>query len=133
MPPRRGTTRGMIRRTSRRAFTGLGRTRRRGGAALSKSKEATSRALSRARRLAKELKDPMEAAKNGGMVLAGSAMSGFGSGKKWIPATIMDIDSDPIIGVALGAAGFAMKRKELVYLGTGFLAPYVERYARENF
>jgi len=123
----------MIRRTSRRAFTGITRSRRRGGAALNKSKAAASRALSRARKLSQELKDPMSAAKNSGMVLAGSAASGIAAGKGWIPDTIMDIDSDPIIGVALGAAGFAMKRKELIYLGTGFLAPYVADYARTNF
>jgi len=72
----------------------------------------------------------MEAAKSSGMVLAGAAASGYGGAKGWIPDTIMDIDSDPIVGIALAAAGFAMKRKELVYLGTGFLAPYVADYTR---
>jgi hypothetical protein len=60
--------------------------------------------------------------------LAGSALSGYGAAKEWIPAKIMDVDSDVILGVALAAAGFAMKRKELVYLGTGFLAPYVTEF-----
>ena len=122
------TKRGMVRRTARRAYSFGGTVRRRGGAALAKSKEATSKALTRARKATKELKDPMEATKNSGLVLAGSAISGYGSAKEWIPAKIMDIDSDVILGIALAAAGFAIKRKELVYLGTGFLAPYVTEY-----
>lgn len=124
------TRRGMVRRTARRAYEGLGRARRRSSPALAKAKEAALRAGKRARKYAAEAKDPMEAAKSSGMVLAGAAASGYGSAKGWIPDTIMDIDSDPILGIALGAAGFALKRKELVYLGTGFLAPYVANYAR---
>lgn len=124
------TRRGMVRRTSRRAFQGLGRARRSASPALAKAKEAALRAGKRARKYAAEAKDPMEAAKSSGMVLAGAAASGYGSAKGWIPDTIMDIDSDPIVGIALAAAGFAMKRKELVYLGTGFLAPYVADYTR---
>lgn len=132
MPPR-STRYGMVRRTARRAYEFGGRTRRRSSGALAKSKEATSKALSRARKLRAELKDPMEATKNCGFVLAGSAASGFGAAKEWIPADIMNIDSDAVIGIALGAAGFATKRKELVYLGTGFLAPYVAHYTATEF
>ena len=115
----------MVRRTARRAYEGLGRARRRSSPALAKAKEAALRAGKRARKYAAEAKDPMEAAKSSGMVLAGAAASGYGSAKGWIPATIMDI-----LGIALGAAGFALKRKELIYLGTGFLAPYVADYTR---
>ncbi len=71
----------------------------------------------------------MTAVKNSGMVLAGSAASGYGASKGWIPPTIMNIDSDALVGLGLGAAGFALKKKELVYLGTGFLAPYIAEYA----
>jgi len=130
MPPRRRSTRrGQLRLTSRRAYQGLRRRTRSGGRALGKSKEAASRALSRARKLSQELKDPMTAVKNSGMVLAGSAASGYGASKGWIPPTIMNIDSDALVGLGLGAAGFALKKKELVYLGTGFLAPYIAEYA----
>jgi len=127
---RRSTRTGMVRRTARRAYSGFSRARTRGSASLSAARDTAIKAATRARKLSKELKDPMEATKNGGMVLAGSALSGFAAGRGWIPPTIMDIESDPIIGLALGAAGFALKRKELVYLGTGFLAPYVADYAR---
>ena len=119
---RRSTRRGQRRKTARRAYTGLKRTRRRRGFRSRRGRVTLPRRRTRSTGIVKAR--AMGAIKECAWITGGGAMGT--AARRFMPAGFMGYSTDLVVGGGALAYGIYKNDPKAIYLGFGALYPRIQ-------